>query len=126
MPTPLRMIFLVEDNSVYAEMICNHIENRHPAFSIRRFATGEEMLPFLSAHPGIIILDYFLDGTNENAANGGVILKAVKEINPETNVIIITSSDNISVAATALNSGANAFVLKDDTLLTHLDEMIYG
>ncbi|MBX7241921.1 MAG: response regulator [Bacteroidia bacterium] len=125
MPSPFRMIFLVEDNPVYAEMICNHIESRHPTFSIRRFSTGEEMLPFLSSRPGMIILDYFLDGTDENAATGDIIMQAVREVNPEIHVIMITSSENISVAATAMNAGAYALILKDDTLLTHLDEMIY-
>ena len=126
MPFPHRIVYLVEDNPVYAEMICNHFEHKHPSFAVRRFATGEEMMPHLSLPPNWVILDYFLDGKNECAASGGMILNSIKALNSAINVIMITSSENLSIVANSLNDGAYAFVLKDEDLLYNLDEMIYG
>ncbi len=125
MTSQRRTIYIVEDNPIYAEMICNYLSFKHPSFSFRRFATGEELLDNIDIPPGIVILDYHLDGNVVNAANGDTILKNLKEYLPETQVIMITSSEDISVAAMALNAGAYAFLLKDEALLQNLDEMIY-
>lgn len=121
----IRLVYLVEDNAVYAEMICNHIQRNYPQFAVRCFATGEEMLPNLKLKPHLLIIDYHLDGKNRDAVTGEVILHWVKTLYPDVPVLMITGTQTVSQLSHLLYNGAKALISKDDNLLPHLDEAIW-
>jgi CheY-like chemotaxis protein len=56
----------------------------------------------------VVILDYYLTGKN-----GNEILKSIKELNPRTEVIMLSSDENINTAVDSFRLGAKNFVVKN-------------
>ena len=71
-------IFLVDDDAVFLKTL--EIEfMQHGDFAIETFSSGELCMNNLSKNPDVIILDYHLDGINENAMNGLDTLSKIKD-----------------------------------------------
>lgn len=100
-------VFVVEDNEAYAQMIGFHLEQKR--FQVEIFNSGEECLKNLFRNPDIIVLDYML-GTMD----GIDVLKQVKAINPDIQVIFLSAQDDILVGINSLKYGAFDYVTKDD------------
>ncbi|ABG60128.1 response regulator [Cytophaga hutchinsonii] len=100
-------VFVVEDNTTYAQMIGYQLEQKRNTVDI--FHSGEECLNQLYKNPDIIVLDYML-GTMD----GIEVLKQVKSINPDIQVIFLSAQDDIQVGINSLKYGAFDYVIKDD------------
>jgi DNA-binding NtrC family response regulator len=111
-------IFIVEDNKIFSIALKADIERTFgkKPIHILSFETGEECMEvFKKDIPDIVILDYNLDSKNPSAANGIKILDWIKNENPDTDVIMLTSEDNIDVAVKSLTHGASDYVVKSET-----------
>jgi DNA-binding NtrC family response regulator len=62
-----------------------------------------------------MLSDYQLDGIVVNAMNGLETLDKVKEFNPETPVIMLSSQDKIEVAINCMHHKAFDYVVKSET-----------
>src|SRR4051812_42625427 len=94
-------IFIVEDNEVFRLALKGDIETAFPnkEIDIHSFETGELcMLEFKKEKPQVVILDYNLNSKHTDAANGINVLDWIKKEDKETNVIMLTSQDNIEIA----------------------------
>jgi DNA-binding response OmpR family regulator len=100
-------VFVVEDNATYAQMIGYQLEQKRNTVTI--FHSGEECLNQLYKNPDIIVLDYML-----GSMDGIEVLKQVKSINPDIQVIFLSAQDDIHVGINSLKYGAFDYVMKDD------------
>jgi len=100
-------VFVVEDNEAYAQMIGFQLEQKR--LQVEIYNSGEECLKNLYKNPDIIVLDYML-GTMD----GIDVLKQVKGINPDIQVIFLSAQDDILVGINSLKYGAYDYVTKDD------------
>lgn len=109
-------IFLIDDDIKYLTLLKFHIEEnvKHP-IDVHIFAYGENALDKLDLNPEIVVVDYYLDGINESAANGVEITKKIKDKLPTAHVVLITSKDEVSVVKDSLDKGAYSFISKTDT-----------
>ncbi|MFH2142441.1 MAG: response regulator [Bacteroidota bacterium] len=111
-------IFIVEDNKLFALALKTDIETAFANIpcKIFLFETGEMcMEKFKEEKPQIVILDYHLNSSDSEAANGIKVLdRIIKEYN-ETNVIMLTRDDDIDIAIKAFKHGASDFIIKTDT-----------
>ncbi len=111
-------IFIVDDNNVFALALKADIEN---AFStiplkINLFETGEKCLEkFKEEKPDVVIIDYNLSKKYKDAADGIEVLEWIKKENPDTNVIMLTSDDNLDIALKSFHYGAIDYVVKTET-----------
>lgn len=111
-------IFIVEDNEVFRIALREDIETvfAKKDIKVHSFETGETAMENFSAmKPKIVILDYNLDSKITKAANGLKVLDLIKKEDPETNVILLTSEDNIDIATAAFKHGASDYVVKTET-----------
>ena len=119
MKTPKQInIFIVEDNKIFTTALKADIESTFSKMPIKlhSFETGETcMLKFNQIRPQVVVLDYHLDSKFKDAANGLKILDLIKKEDPETNVIMLTSNDNLEVAIKSLKHGASDYVVKTET-----------
>ncbi len=116
-------IFLVDDDAVFLKSLeIDFLE--HKDFDVETFPTGELCLANLSKSPDVIILDYHLDGINKNAMNGIETLDKIKEILPDTPVIILSSQDKIDVAISCMHHRAFDYVVKSETAFLRLQKNI--
>ena len=111
-------IFIVEDNEVFRIALKSDIETAfsEKSLAIHTFETGEAaMQKFKTVKPQVVILDYNLDSKVQKAANGIAVMDLIKKEDPETNVILLTSEDSLSIATTAFKHGASDYVVKTET-----------
>lgn len=109
-------LFIVDDNPLIATGLRNYLITRFgSALDITTFYTGETALQKISANTSIVVLDYCLEGEN-----GNEVLKSIKKLNPETEVIMLSTNENIGGqidsyrkrAASYANKSRNSWKLK--------------
>lgn len=101
-------IFVVEDDPWYSELLAYHL-NHNPEYEVHCFSTAKDCLSNLYQGPEVICLDYSLpDGTGEE------VLKKIKQLNPDLQVVIISGQEDIKTAVELLKLGAYDYIVKDD------------
>ena len=102
------LIFIVEDDPWYKEVLAYHL-TLNPDNEILTFETGDQCLKNLHKKPGIITLDFKLPDMQ-----GDKILRKIKEVDPEIEVIMISGQEDINTAVELLREGAYDYIVKDD------------
>lgn len=99
-------IFVVEDDEWYNRLLV-HTLSLNPDFEIQSFTTGKDCLDNLHQQPDIITLDYRLPDTK-----GIEVLKQIKELNEDIQIILISEQVDIDVVVTLLKLGAYDYIVK--------------
>ena len=108
METQALNIFIVDDNKSMVAGLKHYIQNRFGnRANISTFYDGESCLEKIDRTTHIVILDYFLGGKN-----GLEILKEIKNINPNTEVIMLSSNDDIGLRIASFKIGVTDYVIK--------------
>lgn len=116
-------LFLVDDDAVFLKSL--EIEFlQHADFVIETYATGELCMKNLSHTPDVIVLDYCLDGIDENAMNGIETLDKIKAFNPDIPVVMLSGQDKIEVAIDCMHHRAFDYVVKSETAFIRLQKII--
>lgn len=101
-------LFIVDDNNLHVIALKNFLQNKFGvSVQISTFSNGESCLKKVDNTTHIVILDYFLEGKN-----GLEILKSIKAINPKTEVIMLSSNEDIALAIESFRTGATDYVIK--------------
>ncbi len=111
-------IFVVEDDLWYSKYL-NHQLSLNPEYDVRIFNDAKTFLASMHELPDIITLDYNLPDMN-----GSEILKKIKSISPNTNVIIISGQEDIQTAINLLKDGAYDYITKDDNTKNRIFNII--
>lgn len=120
-----KIIFIVEDNEVYAKSLQSYLQNRFPDIKeIKIFRIGEMCLMELHRNPGIVIMDYFLNTKYEDAHSGLDIIKRIKTQKPQTNIIMLSMQKNISVILEAIKGYDCIYVQKDLEAFMKIEQTI--
>jgi len=107
-------IFVVEDDEWYNRLLV-HTLSLNPDYEIQSFATGKDCLANLHQEPDIITLDYRLPDMK-----GLEVLKQVKEINEDIQIILISEQDDIEVVVNLLRHGAYDYIIKSKDIRERL------
>ena len=99
-------IFVVEDDEWYRRLLVHNL-SLNPDYEIQAFGTGKECLSKLSEQPDVITLDYRLPDMK-----GLEVLKQIKEVNDDIQVILISEQDDISIVVELLKEGAYDYIVK--------------
>jgi two-component system NtrC family response regulator len=113
-------ILVVEDGKSQREMLRDFLESEGHA--VMEAADGEEGLKHVRNHHfDLLLLDYKMPGMS-----GMDVLKAVKTLNPEIDVVIITAHGTIETAVEAMKAGALDYIMKPlefDELLIQIERV---
>ncbi len=105
-------LFIVDDNQLMIAGLRNYLDNRFGTnLNISTFNTGASALEKVDSNTGIVILDYTLEGEKEN---GNEILRSIKKINPKTEVIMLSSNEDMGIAIDSFRNGATDYVVKGE------------
>ncbi|HET6244315.1 MAG: response regulator [Bacteroidetes bacterium] len=118
-------IFFVDDDLIYLKMLENNLKHsRHYSSNIHTFTSGEECLKNMNIKPDVVVLDYFLNGTNPKAINGIQTMQEIKKLSPETKVVILSGQDKIDIAVTSVKEGAFDYVSKSESAFVRTQNAI--
>jgi DNA-binding NtrC family response regulator len=122
-------IFIVDDNDLDLKVLTQDFELR-TNYEVFSFNSGERFLKYLISNPPprkinvIIILSYQLNALNLDAKNGLEILKTIREINRDHEVIMISQHVDREMVTNALHYGAVNFVRKNENIFMRLQNHI--
>jgi len=116
-------IFLVDDDTLFLKSLeIDFLQMTD--FDIETYPTGELCIKNLNLKPDVIILDYHLDGVDENAMDGISTLDKIKETNPEIPVVMLSSQDKIEVAINCMHHKSFDYIVKSETAFYRLQKII--
>ena len=102
---PIR-ILIIEDNNTMREGIAEVLKSE--GFSVCAESNGQSGIDAFGEEPfDIVITDYKM-----SPVDGLSVLKRVKELFPETEVIMITAFGSVEIAVEAMKNGASDFITK--------------
>src|SRR5512133_2309223 len=107
-------IFVVEDDEWYNRLLV-HTLSLNPDYEIQSFTNGKDCLANLHQQPDVITLDYRLPDMK-----GLEVLKQIKELNEDIQIILISEQDDIEVVVTLLQSGAFDYIVKSKDIRERL------
>lgn len=121
MPEKPVEILMIEDNPVHAQQMGGFIDASRLQSQLRVVGTLREGLALIEKEPfDIVLLDLVLpDSADLNTFH------SVRAVAPEMPVIILTGLDDESLAATAVESGAQDYIVKTQVNSTLLSRSIH-
>lgn len=123
----LNSIFIVEDSAADRTILTDYL-SKFPNVSIKGFFTGDacikEVVNGKSGVPELILMDYFLDASIASKFDGLDTLVKIREICPETKVIMFTSVENQRIIQLAKEKGAFDYVVKGVNGFEKLNDII--
>ena len=118
-----KKIFIVDDDTMLTEALKDYL-TRNTLNDIRIFNTGEDCLKHLIENPEFIILDYYLNSVQKDAANGMEILQMIRKYYPDIHVIMLSSQEHYAIALQTIQKGAEQYVVKDETAFEKIASLV--
>jgi two-component system OmpR family response regulator len=116
-------VFLVDDEPIQNEMLKDHISSRYQ-YKLKTYDNGEDAIRDMNLHPSIVVLDFHLNSHLPNAQNGVEVLKRMKEVYPQAQVIMLSGQDKLEVAVDSMKHGAYDYVIKGETAFSRMENII--
>lgn len=117
-------IFIIDDEPLLSEMLSDYLTQEYAGFNIHSFPTGEACLQNLYKYPDAIVLDYYLNSKEKDAANGIDILKEIKKQNKAIPVIMLSSQKSYATASQTIMHGAVHYVIKGQEAFDEIYQLI--
>ena len=116
-------IFLIEDDTIYAEFIKKALVNQNPALNIRLFPSAEDAEKAINGKlPEVLIIDYKLPGIS------GIDLydKIKSKITGNNKVIMLSALDDGQMVLGFIQKGVRDYVIKDENVIDSLRSILDG
>lgn len=117
-------IFIVDDEPLLSEMLTDYLMEQYEDFNIKSFPTGEACLQCLDEQPDAVVLDYYLNSKEKDAANGIDILKEIKKRNKALPVIMLSSQKSYATASQTIMYGAMHYAVKGQDAFEEIYQLI--
>lgn len=110
----LNSIYVVEDDSASRTMMLDFLE-QYKGVLVKGFMTGEMCIGEMihsKVYPDIVLMDYYLDTSRVAKYTGIDTLAKIKELSPNTRIIMVTSVDHDRIVEGSKEMGASDYVMK--------------
>ncbi|WP_372776688.1 sigma-54-dependent transcriptional regulator [Mangrovibacterium sp.] len=113
-------IFVVEDDEWYRRLLVHNL-SLNPDYEIQAFDSGKACLAKLNENPDVVTLDYRLPDMK-----GLEVLKQIKSLNEDIQVILISEQDDIAIVVELLKEGAYDYIVKSRDIKERLLNTIHN
>jgi two-component system, NtrC family, response regulator AtoC len=108
MKTQSLNLFIVDDNMSAITALKEHLLKRFgEGIRILTFNNSKSCLENIDEYTNIVVLNNHLKGEN-----GVDVLKSIKEVNPNTEVIVLSEEEDIASAVDSYKAGAKGLVIR--------------
>ena len=107
-------VFVVEDNDWYNQLLV-HTLSLNPDYQVHSYKNGRDCLDKLGKEPDLITLDYRLPDMT-----GIDVLRRIKNVNPDIQVVMISEQADIDVVVDLLKEGAFDYIVKTNDIRERL------
>jgi len=115
-------IYVVDDNALQLKVLLEKFKTTKSFKTAKGFSNGEECLQYIKKHKYpknsmiMAVVDYYLDdkGNGEESNTGIDVLHMLKDYDSDIEVIVLSGSDDVDIAASATHFGAISFVKKGE------------
>ena len=120
------LVYVVDDEPLQRDMLKDHL-SKMSKYEIHDFPTGEECLAAAKVRiPQIVFLDYNLNSQIRDAMDGIDVLKELKNIYPEMEVVMISGQDRIDVAVNSMKYGAFDYIVKGEGSFLRAEKAMFN
>lgn len=113
-----KLIFIVDDDQFINTLITKRFTAE--GYKVEAFTYGEECIKALSKNPDAIILDYYFISNDQKVMNGMEVLDKIKELKPETPVIMLSGQEKGEIVLELARKGIDDYIIKDNNLIENL------
>ncbi|HBF89340.1 MAG TPA: hypothetical protein DDX39_11925 [Bacteroidales bacterium] len=112
-------VYIVDDDELHLKILTNKLYTATDYF-VKTYKSGEEFLEFMLKNPPskrqfhIVVLDFLLS-TDNNSKDGVEILRIIKDINPDMEVIMLSGHGDVDTAISSMHHGAFTFIEKTES-----------
>lgn len=117
-----KLIFIVDDDPFINMLVVKRFTNE--GFRIEAFSYGEDCIDALNKNPDLIILDYYFVNNDHKVMNGMEVFDKIKELKPETPVIMLSGQDKGEIVLELARKGIDDYIIKDNNLIDNLNVAI--
>lgn len=122
----VKTIFIVDDDQTQCMMLQDYL-SKYSTFEIKIFNSGEDCLQSMkNLVPQIIFLDYYFDKAGKEAMNGVEVLKEIKNVYPDVEVVMFSGQDKIEVAVNTIKYGAFDYIVKSESAFHRSENIIFN
>ncbi len=115
MKTYVLNLFIVNESSLKLKEVKNYLDNRFgTSINISVFQDSESMLKKIERYTNIVIMDYSLE-----VGKGNEVLKSINEINSMTEVIMLSTNEEIGIAIDAFQDGSCDYIIQGEKMLNN-------
>lgn len=115
-------IYVIDDNALQLKVMLEKFKNTKSFKKAKGFTSGNECLQYIKKHRYpknsmiMVVVDYFLEASkNEEDVETGIdVMNKLKDYDSDIEVIVLSGSDDVDIAASAAHFGAISFVKKGD------------
>jgi len=110
MRNPGSNLFIVESDFAESNLLKNYLIKRFGALlNISTFVDEETAIKHIDKYTDIIVIDVDFEDESDK-----IIIKKIKKINPDTEVVLLTSNNDISNAIKSIHNGTSNYVIKGE------------
>jgi two-component system OmpR family response regulator len=117
-----KLIFIVDDDPFINMLVVKRFTSE--GYKVEAFGYGEDCIGALSRNPDLIILDYYFVNHDHKVMNGMEVFDKIKELKPETPVIMLSGQDKGEIVLELARKGIDDYVIKDNNLIDNLNVAI--
>jgi DNA-binding NtrC family response regulator len=117
-----KLIFIVDDDPFINILVVKRFTSE--GYLVEAFEYGEDCLSAMNKNPDLIILDYFFVSKSRVVLDGMEVFEKIKELRPETPVIMLSGQDKGEIVLELARKGINDYIIKDSNIIDNLDVAI--
>jgi two-component system, OmpR family, response regulator len=117
-----KLIFIVDDDRFIGNLVVRRFKSE--GYRMEAFSFGEECIGALCKNPDLIILDYYFINNDHLVMNGMEVFDKIKEIRPETPVIMLSCQEKGEIVLDLARKGIDDYIIKDSNLIDNLNVAI--
>lgn len=123
------VVYLIDDDELHLKILQNKFSTVTD-YKLHTFTSGEDFLEYIIKNPiskknfNIVILDFLLSTNPDEKKNGVEILKVVKEIDSDIEVIMLSGHGDIETAISSMHHGAFTFIEKSENSFARIHNNI--